>query len=405
SVEVIAQRICDVMLTIPGVDLTAIDAFMGPDEVIVIGGRLPGSFPISPGDVLPPDRAAYMHLNAARGPWTERWPSANASRGWNDAMAASGVVASAFGPIVHGDHVAGILAIGTTDPRSADLLVEQMPGLVAFSATASGLLAERIHARREAVEERRRLAGVIERQAFRPVFQPIVDIASGVPVAYEALTRFESGELPDRCFRRAWQVGIGPELELATLRAALGAATRLPATVPLHVNASARLIEDGPGLRDVLAGLDRPVVLEITEHDPVAEYSSLRAKLRELGPNVGVAVDDAGAGVANFGHIVELRPDAVKLDVSMVRGISADLGRQALVVGLAHFSGTAGCSLIAEGVETDEDAATLASLGVRLGQGFRWAAPSPVDELLPGPPPVEVPQPIAPDSAVSSGGR
>ena len=92
-----------------------------------------------------------------------------------------------------------------------------------------------------------------------------------------------------------------------------------------------------------------------------------------------IAVDDAGVGIANFGHIIELRPDFVKLDISMVRRVNAHLGRQAMVVGMRHFSLTVGCRLIAEGVETVEEARTLTALGVEFGQGYLFGHPEPVE--------------------------
>ena len=82
---------------------------------------------------------------------------------------------------------------------------------------------------------------------------------------------------------------------------------------------------------------------------------------------------------ANFGHIIELRPGLVKLDISLVRRVNANLGRQAMVVGMRHFSRTAGCRLIAEGVETPEEADTLTSLGVEFGQGYLFGRPEPID--------------------------
>jgi EAL domain-containing protein (putative c-di-GMP-specific phosphodiesterase class I) len=105
----------------------------------------------------------------------------------------------------------------------------------------------------------------------------------------------------------------------------------------------------------------------------------VRAAIRELGKDIRVAVDDAGAGVANFGHIIDLRPDFVKLDISLVRRVNANLGRQAMVVGMRHFSRTAGCRLIAEGVETAEEARTLTGLGVEFGQGYLFGHPEPVE--------------------------
>jgi EAL domain-containing protein (putative c-di-GMP-specific phosphodiesterase class I) len=206
-----------------------------------------------------------------------------------------------------------------------------------------------------------------------------VDLASRDVVGYEALTRFDSGQRPDLCFADAWSVGLGPELELATLGAAVGAAKGLRSGVFLDLNASPRLLAHAGQLRDVLHAAGRPLVLEITEHETVEDYDRLRDAIRTLGRDVRVAVDDAGAGVANFGHIIDLRPDFVKLDISLVRRVNSNLGRQAMVVGMRHFSRTAGCRLIAEGVETPEEADTLTSLGVEFGQGYLFGRPEPID--------------------------
>jgi len=117
----------------------------------------------------------------------------------------------------------------------------------------------------------------------------------------------------------------------------------------------------------------------VTEHEVIDDYDVVREAIRELGNDIRVAVDDAGAGVANFGHIIDLRPDFVKLDFSLVRRVNANLGRQALVVGMCHFARTAGCRLIAEGVETVEEARTLTGLGVEFGQGYLFGHPEPVE--------------------------
>ncbi|HVA84824.1 MAG TPA: EAL domain-containing protein, partial [Candidatus Saccharimonadales bacterium] len=92
----------------------------------------------------------------------------------------------------------------------------------------------------------------------------------------------------------------------------------------------------------------------------------------------------AGAGIANFAHIVELRPDFVKLDVGLVRGVDADLGRQAIVVAMRHFARASGCRLIAEGVETSAEAAIVSGLGVDFGQGYWYGRPETVPVLTAG---------------------
>jgi EAL domain-containing protein (putative c-di-GMP-specific phosphodiesterase class I) len=113
----------------------------------------------------------------------------------------------------------------------------------------------------------------------------------------------------------------------------------------------------------------------------VPDYEGVRNAIRRLGKDVRLAVDDAGAGVANFGHIIELNADFVKLDMSLVRRVNAHLGRQALVVAMRRFALSTGCRLIAEGIETELEAATLLKLGVEFGQGYLFGVPGePLDE-------------------------
>ena len=254
-----------------------------------------------------------------------------------------------------------------------------MPGIVSFGVTSSALLAERMYRRRQAAELRGELAAVLAARAFHPVFQPIVNLESRAVVGYEALTRFDSGQRPDLCFADAWSVGFGSELEIATLEAAVAAGKQLPTGVWLDLNVSPRLLADPERLRTVLWEAGRPLVLEVTEHEVIEDYDFVRGAFHALGNDVRIAVDDAGVGIANFGHIIELRPDFVKLDISMVRRVNAHLGRQAMVVGMRHFSLTVGCRLIAEGVETVEEARTLTALGVEFGQGYLFGHPEPVE--------------------------
>ncbi|MDQ6795842.1 MAG: EAL domain-containing protein [Chloroflexota bacterium] len=158
-----------------------------------------------------------------------------------------------------------------------------------------------------------------------------------------------------------------------------GPARSLPAGRWLDLNVSPRLLDSSERLASLLRSADRPVVIEITEHERISDYAAVRDAAAALGEHVRLAVDDAGVGIANFGHIIELRPDLVKLDITLVRRVNADLGRQALVVAMRHFARTAGCRLVAEGIETEEEAHSLKLLGVEFGQGNWFGRPEPVE--------------------------
>ncbi|HET7726475.1 MAG TPA: EAL domain-containing protein [Candidatus Limnocylindrales bacterium] len=221
------------------------------------------------------------------------------------------------------------------------------------------------------------IRAIIADRAFCTVFQPIVELESGAIIGYEALTRFADGSSPGDRFPQATAVGLGLELEAVTLEAAFRAAESLPANALLNLNVSPELVLAREPLGSLMRHWGWQTILELTEHTAVHDYEALRAAIRELGPNVRLAVDDAGAGFASFRHILELRPDFVKLDRAIVAGLDADLARQALVAGMRHFAVTTGCSIIAEGIETEAELAALRSLGVTLGQGFHLGPPAP----------------------------
>ena len=232
-------------------------------------------------------------------------------------------------------------------------------------------------------QRRAEIASAIETGAFRTVFQPMVALYKSEVVGYEALTRFDDGTRPDQWFADASALGLGPELELATIRTAVAAARALPPGRFVTINLSPELLlsrqED---LRASISRLldDRPVVLELTEHDVVDDYEALRASLTALGPQVQLSVDDAGAGFATLRHVVMLDPEYVKLDRSWVSEIQDDPTRQALVAGLSHFARTTGCELVAEGIESEPERATLEELDVSLGQGYLLGPPGGVPE-------------------------
>jgi EAL domain-containing protein (putative c-di-GMP-specific phosphodiesterase class I) len=102
------------------------------------------------------------------------------------------------------------------------------------------------------------------------------------------------------------------------------------------------------------------------------------AALNQVRSHAMLAVDDAGAGYAGLHHILELRPQYVKLDISLVRNIDSDPARQAMVTGMARFAESVGCALIAEGIETENELTTLRLLKVEYGQGFFLAKPAPI---------------------------
>jgi len=352
-----------------------------PGAVVRLAGRLPGAT-VVPGEEIPDERAAYLRGRAADGPWVHVFAHEPApGRTAVAIVSAGGITGGIYAPVVHAGRVVAVVGGVTTREDPATTLGRRLGSLLEVASFVAPLLGPQLVARDDLDGARSRIATIIADAAFHPVFQPIVRLADGSAVAYEALTRFADGARPDLRFAEAAELGCGPSLEAACLRAAIAAAADLPAGVGLNLNASAAMVLSG-GLREILAGVDRPVVIELTEHLAVDDYAALRAAVEDLGTGVRLAVDDAGAGFAGFRHVVELRPHVVKLDIGIVRGIDHDPARQSLVAGMVHFARLTGSDLVAEGVETEREAAALRVLGVRLAQGHLFARPAAIEQLL-----------------------
>jgi EAL domain-containing protein (putative c-di-GMP-specific phosphodiesterase class I) len=178
-------------------------------------------------------------------------------------------------------------------------------------------------------------------------------------------------------FAEAAAVGVGLDLEVATMASALEHSLALPSEHFVSLNLSPDLIlAEGA---DLLSHHPRPVVLELTEHEPVEDYQALREALSALVPPHEASVDDAGSGFASLRHVLAISPHFIKLDRSWVTNIEADPARQALVAGLSHFASTTGSRLIAEGIEAEAEMEALRQLEVGLGQGYLLGRPLPIE--------------------------
>lgn len=159
------------------------------------------------------------------------------------------------------------------------------------------------------------------------------------------------------------------------MQAAVRATRELPPNCWVSVNASAALLSETDTLADILGPLDRPTVIELSEHDVITDYAPIAAAMERLGPGRLLAVDDAGSGFASLRHILEVRPAFVKMDIGLVQSAATDLTRRALVAGFVHFARDADFTLVAEGIESEDDLDTLRELGVALGQGYLLGRP------------------------------
>ncbi len=215
----------------------------------------------------------------------------------------------------------------------------------------------------------------------RLVYQPVVDLRRGVVAGYEALSRFDGSVVatPDRWFAAAEALGRGTELELRVVEQALAARERLPPNtfVTLNVSPKALVSPAMAAQLDRAGPLDR-AVFEITEQEQVHDYGEIApmiASIRERGGMI--AVDDAGAGYASLRHVMQLRPQFVKLDRELVRDLDRSPLRRAVVEMLGELASRIDAWIVAEGVERPEETEVLGELGVPLAQGYFLARPAP----------------------------
>ena len=229
-----------------------------------------------------------------------------------------------------------------------------------------------------------RLQTVLREESIRPVYQPIYDLETGRAIAIEALSRFpgDPARGPDRWFAEAWEVGLGVPLELMAVRTAARSLAELPSGIGLTVNASPPTIAAGGFLDSFGDDADR-VTVELTEHLHIEDYDSFSTKLHSLRSAGGtVAIDDFGAGYASLRHILKVRPEWIKLDISLTERIDANPVAHALAAALVAFADEVGLQVIAEGIETDDELEALQEIGFRYGQGFYFGYPASLDEVL-----------------------
>lgn len=210
-------------------------------------------------------------------------------------------------------------------------------------------------------------------------FQPIVTSDSGQLYGYEALLRSDEPELPHpgAVLDAAERLGRLPDLGRRIRRRALAELTP-DQTWSLFLNLHPRDLADDTLIEDLEAApefLSR-IVLEVTERASLDHVPFAReriAVLRELGCRI--AIDDLGAGYAGLSSFVQLEPEVVKLDMSLVRAADKSGVKQRLIRSLTDVCKDLGYSVVGEGVETPEERDILIELGCDLLQGYLFGRP------------------------------
>jgi diguanylate cyclase (GGDEF)-like protein/PAS domain S-box-containing protein len=251
------------------------------------------------------------------------------------------------------------------------------------------------------MDKRRELKAAIEDavagSAFTLTYQPIVVLATGEIVGFEALVRWPHPRWgmihPDQFISLAEETGHIVQLGAWVLKQAVTDLVawqrRVPRQAPLYVsvNVSARQFRDPgfvAGVRDVLAEAGLPpslLLLELTESVLLGRDEAIRAKLTELKSlGVRLAIDDFGTGYSSLSYLRELPMDVLKIDRSFIEGIAPSKARLALVEVIIRIAKTFGLTVTAEGIESEVQRELLISLGCEFGQGYLLERPVGADE-------------------------
>nr|WP_215906514.1 EAL domain-containing protein [Phenylobacterium glaciei] len=216
-------------------------------------------------------------------------------------------------------------------------------------------------------------------------FQPIMDLQTGAPFAYEALVRGPAGESAASVLAK-----VTPENRYAfdqqcRVKAIQGAARAglLEGPAKLSINFLPNAVYSPQACIQLTlataAAIDFPterLIFEFTENEEMADpahVANIVASYQKMG--FGVALDDFGAGHAGLNLLARFQPDIIKLDMELIRGLDASLPRRIIIDGVMKMCAALGIEVIAEGIETREELDALREIGVRYIQGYLFARP------------------------------
>lgn len=229
---------------------------------------------------------------------------------------------------------------------------------------------------------------ILEGQHLTPVFQPIVSLVDGKTYGFEALIRVSEKELDmniEEMFQTAFNHNKSWELETLCRIKALEHSVSMERGKKLFLNVNCNIINDisfREGFTKAFLqkyGLNsNDIVFEITERVSVSDTHAFYTAVEHYQKqNYGIAIDDVGAGYSGLNIIANARPNLIKLDMNMIRGVQKDDTKRMLIKALSDFGKNAEILVIAEGIETKEELDTLISLGVSYGQGYFLGYPDP----------------------------
>ncbi|WP_289303022.1 sensor domain-containing phosphodiesterase [Methylophaga sp. UBA3996] len=255
-----------------------------------------------------------------------------------------------------------------------------------FADIAARHIDKQLHKNQEDNQIKKRITEVLNNHEVKTVFQPVFHVDQQKVIGYECLSRFTSTPYltPDIWFQQAESVGLGEELEIMAIEAAIDKMSAFSNDTSFSLNISPEYVINGAVERALTQHiLDKKIVLEVTEHAQITDYRAFRNAVESLrNQGVRLAIDDVGAGYSNFQHILELGADIIKLDISLIRNIDTDTSRKALTAALIAYAKETACEVLAEGVETQEEFHELVRLGINKIQGYFISQPLELEQAI-----------------------
>jgi EAL domain-containing protein (putative c-di-GMP-specific phosphodiesterase class I) len=315
------------------------------------------------------------------------------------------LAAAAAGPLRFGGDTVPIRAsIGVTlgTPQDTTEELVRRADVAMYQAKRAGTHGWRLHdpsmtdRRAEDAALIEDLGNALANHELYVLYQPIVDLGDGHPVALEALLRWQH---PTRGV--VSPVRFIPIAERSGAIAAIGlwvleqACTQLhtwqrgrPAGRPLHisVNLSPRQLQEPTLVRDILAVLHRTgveprdLVLEVTE-SAIVDHSAIAVLATLRGHGIRIAIDDFGTGYSSLHYLTRLPVDILKIDRSFVAELNGTPAGSAITEAVIRLSQVLNLVTVAEGIESAEQATELQLLGCDTGQGYLFSRPLPPAEL------------------------
>jgi EAL domain-containing protein (putative c-di-GMP-specific phosphodiesterase class I) len=234
---------------------------------------------------------------------------------------------------------------------------------------------------------RKQLLDIINKEEINVLCQPIMDLRSGDIFGWEMLSRGPKDTpfyAPTDLFEFAYQADLLTQMEFIVFKKALREIAERPIREQVFINITSETLIQ-PFFYDQLVEYlslfpsvrASQIVLEITERHSIRDFRQMcqvMKQYRSLG--FRFALDDAGAGYASLQSISELIPDMIKIDRSIIQNIDQGGVKQSLLKALMKFAEDINCAVIAEGIETEEEAEILYQHSVTMAQGYYFLKPT-----------------------------